>query len=86
MNSLCTAGFWEQFNALPEDIRRQALAAYKLWQTNPSANGLWFKQVQGKSDWWSVRVTKNYRALCIKDGSDCMWFFIGNHSDYDALI
>jgi hypothetical protein len=33
-----------------------------------------------------VRITIDYRALGIRDGDEIMWFWIGSHADYDALI
>lgn len=86
MNSYCTDGFWDQFYALPEAVQKEARKAYGLWQSNPSSPGLQFKRVKSKRDWWSIRVTGSHRALCIKSGTDFMWFFIGNHDDYDDLI
>lgn len=85
MTSRCTEDFWDQFNSLPLDVRERARRAYLRWRNDPSARGLWFKPVQGKVDWWEVRVTRSYRALCLRDGEDCVWFFIGSHAEFDSL-
>ncbi len=86
MNSRCTEGFWKLFNALPKHIQREAKESFALWQKNPKAKSLWFKPVHGTDDWWEIRATKSYRALCVKDGDSCMWFFIGSHADFDSLV
>jgi hypothetical protein len=36
--------------------------------------------------YWSVRVGLHYRALAIESGDDMVWFWIGSHADYDALL
>jgi hypothetical protein len=39
---------------------------------------------------WSVRVDRNYRALCMKteDGGETVfvWFWIGPHDEYERLL
>jgi hypothetical protein len=35
---------------------------------------------------WAVRVTKNYRALGFDEGDGILWFWIGNHQEYDQII
>jgi hypothetical protein len=49
---------------------------------------LQFKKVgdrQGQ-EIWSARVTLNYRALAIKRDDGYLWFWIGDHKTYKALI
>ena len=59
---------------------------YALWLADPTHPSLYFKPVKGTSDWWSVRIGQRYRAICVRDGDDCNWFFIGTHRDYDTLV
>jgi hypothetical protein len=33
-----------------------------------------------------VRIGLRYRALAAESGDDLVWFWIGSHADYDALI
>jgi hypothetical protein len=33
-----------------------------------------------------VRVGARYRALAAESNGDLVWFWIGSHADYDALI
>ena len=48
--------------------------------------GLRFKQIHGKRSVYSVRVGIHHRALGVREGDDIIWFWIGSHADYDALI
>jgi len=48
--------------------------------THPS---LHFKKVGGL---WSARVNREIRALAVPDGGDFIWFWIGDHREYDRLI
>jgi hypothetical protein len=35
---------------------------------------------------WSVRIGSRYRALPVQDDQDLIWFWIGSHADYDAIV
>jgi hypothetical protein len=35
---------------------------------------------------WSVRVGGRYRALTTEIDQGLLWFWIGSHADYDALV
>ena len=35
---------------------------------------------------WSARVGIGHRALCVRDGDDVVWFWIGSHADDDRLV
>lgn len=86
MNSTCTPDFWEQYNALSKDVRELADRVYEVWSDNPRHPSCHFKPVKGTPDWWSVRIGLYHRALCVRDGGSCNWFFIGTHRDYDSLV
>ena len=36
--------------------------------------------------YWSVRVGLRYRALAVEIDGGLLWFWIGSHADYDALV
>lgn len=55
-------------------------ALLKSDSTHPS---LHFKKV---GRYRSVRVGLRYRALAVEVGDDLIWFWIGSHADYDAMI
>ncbi len=86
MNSHINAHFRRSFRALPEQIREQARAAYKLFARDPYHPSLHFKQVHSKKPIYSVRVTRDYRALGIRDADTIIWFWIGTHAEYDRLL
>jgi hypothetical protein len=33
-----------------------------------------------------VKVTARYRAVFVPDGGKDVWYFVGSHADYNALI
>lgn len=35
---------------------------------------------------YSVRVSKDYRALGIRKDDTVIWFWIGSHAEYDDLL
>lgn len=78
-----TPRFWECFEALPDPIQRMARKNFDLLKQNPGHPSLRFKKV---GDFWSARVGANHRALAIKDGSDYIWVWIGDHDEYDRLL
>jgi hypothetical protein len=71
---------------LPPDVVRQAKEAYRLWSRDPSHPSLRFKKIQNFDKVWSVRVSRNYRAVGARDGEKVVWFWIGSHADYDQLL
>ncbi len=85
MTSTCSGDFWEQYNNLDSKVRAAADKAFRLWMTNPSHPSLQFKKPNG-CDFWCARITKDYRAVCVYQDDTYIWFFIGNHKEYDALI
>jgi hypothetical protein len=36
--------------------------------------------------YWSVRVGLRYRAVGVEDAGTIVWFWIGRHDRYDAII
>jgi len=45
-----------------------------------------FKRVLATEAVYSVRITRDYRALGIVEGDEVVWFWVGSHSDYDRLL
>jgi hypothetical protein len=83
MQSRASGSFWTCLEGLNEEIQRSALKQYRLWLRDPNHPSVKFKRVQ---NYWSARITDNYRALGIMDGDTVIWFWIGNHSEYERLI
>jgi len=78
-----TKEFWQLYKLLPIEIRNLADKNYKLLKIDPRHKSLRFKKV---GDYWSVRIGLGFRALAIEDNGEIVWFWIGSHADYDALI
>jgi mRNA-degrading endonuclease RelE of RelBE toxin-antitoxin system len=80
---VASPAFWEAYQRLPEPIRTLADKNYELLKQNPQHPSLHFKKV---GRFWSVRVGGRYRALAIDVEDGLLWFWIGSHADYDAMI
>ncbi len=86
MTSQRTKAFVRLLAELPPDVVKQAKEAYRLWIRDPSHPGLRFKKIQNIDNVWSVRISRNYRAVGMRDGEKVVWFWIGSHADYDQLL
>lgn len=86
MTSRTTRRFRELLAKLPEDIRRQARGAYRLFLANPGHPSLQFKPVHPSAPIYSARISLGYRAVGTIDQGCVVWFWIGPHSEYDKLL
>lgn len=86
MKSHTEARFWKFYDRLPEEVRRHADEAYKLWKDNPYHPSLRFKRVDPQEPIYSVRVGRDYRTLGWLEGDTITWFWIGDHDEYDRLL
>ncbi len=77
------AEFWECYELLPPEIQEQADKQYALFSTNPRHPSLHFKAV-GRL--WSVRISRDYRAVARREGNDLYWLWIGRHDVYDRIL
>jgi hypothetical protein len=68
---------------LSSDLQVAADKQFELLKKNPRHPSLQFKKV-GKV--WSARVNISVRALAAEDGADYIWFWIGEHREYERLI
>ncbi len=78
-----TVYFWFHYRQLPTDIQSVANKNYSLLKNNPRHPSLQFKKV-GKV--WSIRVGLKHRALSIQIPEGFLWFWIGEHDEYDRKI
>lgn len=83
MRHLAGPSFWEAYEKLPEATRRLADKSFQLLKTESRHPSLHLKKIDR---FWSVRIGLKYRALGVQKDDDVIWFWIGNHSDYDKLI
>ena len=88
MEHRATLAFWRAYEALPLEIRRRADKQFILLKSNPQHPSLQFKKIgeSGGADVWSARVTLSYRALSLRRNDGFLWFWIGDHGTYEALI
>jgi hypothetical protein len=86
MKSLTTERFWRYYAVLPQQVKRQAREAYGIFAEDPYHPSLHFKRIHSTRPIFSVRITKDYRAVGIVEGNEITWFWVGTHADYDALI
>jgi hypothetical protein len=80
--------FWQQYRALSQEVRARADKQFSLLKANSQHPSLQFKRVgeRRRQEIWSARVTLNHRALAIKRADGFLWFWIGDHKAYEALI
>ncbi len=83
MIHLATSVFWDCYQRLPITVQLLADKNYELLKLDPVHPSLHFKKV---GIYRSVRVGIAYRALGIEDGNTVVWFWIGNHDEYERLI
>jgi hypothetical protein len=80
--------FWNDYRALPANIRALADKQFALLKNNPQHPSLQFKKLGDRNGQviWSARVTLKYRALAVKLSAEYVWFWIGEHNVYDAFV
>lgn len=83
MTHYATQAFWKAYERLPVEIQRIADKNFDLLKADPYHPSLHFKKV---GRFWSARVGVRYRALGTQQGDAMIWFWIGDHADYDRLI
>ncbi len=86
MRSRTTRSFWARFDALPEPVKTQARKAYELWRTDPHHPSLRFKRIHKTEPLYSLRISRDDRALGLRTGDTLTWFWVGSHADYDKLL
>jgi hypothetical protein len=83
-----SADFWQHYNELSAKTRGRADKQFALLKANPQHPSLQFKPIGRRlgQEIWSARVTLNYRALAMKRTDGYLWFWIGDHQTYEAII
>jgi len=75
--------FWLAYESLSISAQRIADKNYEILKSNPRHPSLHFKKT---GRYWSVRIGIHYRALAVEVEDGFLWFWIGNHTEYDKLI
>jgi hypothetical protein len=86
VTSRTTKAFRQLHAQLPQEIQKNALKAYRVWRQNSHHPSLQFKQVHAPLPIFSVRVGLGWRAVGIRKANTMIWYWIGSHDDYDALL
>ena len=83
MRHFTTPQFWQLYNTLPKEIQQLADKNFELFKADASHSSLRMKKV---GRYWSARVGAHYRVLSTERAEGLVWFWIGPHAVYDALI
>jgi len=78
-----TPQFWELYRSLPPHVRAAARKAYEQFFENPAHPGLHVERLRSDRRAWSVRITRDYRAVALRSGEEWVWIWIGDHKDFD---
>ena len=79
MRHFASPGFWAAYTKLPEQVRKLADRNCALLKEDPQHPSLHLKKA---GRFWAVRVGRSLS----KPKMAFLWFWIGSHSDYDAMI
>ena len=82
MKHFASMDFWNSYRQLPTDVQKHADKNFDLLKINPRHPSLHFKKV---GTYRSVRIGMYYRALAIEIDEGLLWFWIGDHTEYDKL-
>jgi hypothetical protein len=83
MRHFASPAFWKAYETLPAAVRDLADKNFALLKRDPDHPSLRLKKV---GRYWSARVGLRYRALATEVDGGLLWFWIGSHADYDALV
>ncbi len=86
MISRATRSFWEAYEQLNAAQKSAARRAFALFLENTGHNSLQFKKLRGYLDYWSVRASRNIRAVGKRTGDMIEWAWIGTHNEFDKLF
>jgi hypothetical protein len=88
MEHLATTQFWQHYQALHPQVRGTADKQFSMLKRNPHHPSLQFKRIGERhgQEIYSARVTLSHRALAFQRPYGFLWFWIGDHEVYEALI
>jgi hypothetical protein len=78
-----SADFWKCFHSLPKQVQVAADRSFALLKADPKHPSLHFKKIDAL---WSARIGLHYRTLGVDVSDGVLWFWIGSHAEYDALV
>jgi hypothetical protein len=83
VNHFATPGFWYHYRSLPPEVRALADKNFDLLRGDPHHPSLRLKRI---GEFWSARVGLHYRALARQRTEGLVWFWIGDHAEYERLL
>lgn len=83
MNHFASPHFWACYRGLPERVQRLADRSFAMLRENPTHPSLHFKRV---GRFRSARVGRQYRVLAVEIEDGLLWFWIGDHAEYQRMI
>ncbi len=86
MISFINDRFKKAYKKLSKSEKELAKKQYKLFKENPYHPSLHFKRVHSNMPIYSVRVDRNIRVIGVLKDNSIIWFWIGNHSEYEKLL
>lgn len=86
MTSRGTSRFWDLYAGLPPDIKAAARSAFAKFRENQAHPGLHLERLRNDPRAWSVRVTRNHRAVALRKGEEWTWIWIGSHQNFDRVF
>ncbi len=86
MNSVTTEQFRRLYAAASARQQGQIKRSYKLWRENHAHPSIRFKKIHNTEPIYSARVDLDWRALGVLEGDTVVWFWVGPHDEYDALL
>lgn len=89
MRNISSGAYQKAFLELPERVQKEAMKAFRLFETDPRYPGLQYKKIgrfSGYDECWSLRIGDGYRAVCQPSSDARRWFWIGPHEAYNRLL
>lgn len=86
MKSQTTEKFRLILAAATSERQARVRSAYRNWRDNPAHPSLRFKKVHTRLPIYSVRVDLDWRAIGILEGGTMVWFWVGPHREYEAML
>jgi hypothetical protein len=83
VTSRATPEFWQLYRELPPQIQAATRKAYRLFLQNPAHPGLRLERLRSDPRAWSVRISRDMRAVALRHGDEWLWFWIGSHKEFD---
>ena len=82
MISQARPSFWRLYEPLPQGVKLRAKEAYRLFSASPDHPSLHWKKLRSGRNYWSVRITDQYRAVGVRQGEVIEWIWIGTHNEF----